>query len=216
MFIIGLSGACRREELKDLLVENVTDQDQVFRIVIPNTKTKIAREFFVTSGSVEGVNMVELTRKYAALRPKHAAHSRFFVSYRNNKCTTLPVGIHTFGNMPKLIATFLKLPNPEEYTGHSFRRSSASLLADSGADIQTVKRHGGWRSNTVAEGYIENSAENKKKISAAILGKKNIPMQQNIQNNVQISNQTNETLSTSLPGVTLTNCRKCIINIYNN
>lgn len=66
--------------------------------------------------------------------------------------------------MPMMIANYLKLPNPNSYTGHTFRRTSATLLADSGADILTLKRHGGWRSNTVAEGYIENSFHNKRKI----------------------------------------------------
>lgn len=213
--IIGLSGACRREELKDLRLENVKDEDQVFRFVIPNTKTKIAREFFVTSGNIEGVNMVQLVRKYASMRPNHTDHCRFFVSYRNNRCTKQPVGIHTFGNIPKIIATFLKLAKPEEYTGHSFRRSSASLLADSGADLLTIKRHGGWRSNSVAEGYIENSTENKKKISAAILGEKSSSLQQDVQNeNVQINSQNNATFSTPVSGINFSNCSKCVVNVY--
>ncbi|CAG9784610.1 unnamed protein product [Diatraea saccharalis] len=52
--------------------------------------------------------------------------------------------------------------------GHSFRTTSATLLADSGADILTLKRHGGWRSNAVAESYIEDSIQNKANISAKI------------------------------------------------
>ncbi|KAJ8910666.1 hypothetical protein NQ315_011184 [Exocentrus adspersus] len=72
--------------------------------------------------------------------------------------------------MPKNIASFLNLPYLEQYTGHCFRRSSTSILADSGADLLTIKRHGGWKSNTVAEGYIDTSKGNKKKIAAKILG----------------------------------------------
>lgn len=65
--------------------------------------------------------------------------------------------------MPKDIAEFLSLPEPELYTGHSFRRTSATLLVDGGADLTTLKRHGGWKSNVVAEGYIEDLLNNKKK-----------------------------------------------------
>ncbi|KAJ8911221.1 hypothetical protein NQ315_014933 [Exocentrus adspersus] len=54
------------------------------------------------------------------------------------------------------------------YTGHCFRRSSTSILADSGADLLTIKRHGGWKSNTVA-GYIDTSKETRRKFSK-ILG----------------------------------------------
>lgn len=35
------------------------------------------------------------------------------------------------------------------------------LLANFGADISVLKRHGGWRSNSVAEAYIEDSLLNK-------------------------------------------------------
>lgn len=38
----------------------------------------------------------------------------------------------------------------------------------SGADIQMLKRHGGWHSTSVAEGYIEESIENKVKMSKMI------------------------------------------------
>ncbi|CAK1541969.1 unnamed protein product [Leptosia nina] len=68
--------------------------------------------------------------------------------------------------MPKEVATFLNLPEAHEYTGHSFRRSSATLLADSGAELLTLKRHGGWRSSSVAEGYIDDSLRNKEEISS--------------------------------------------------
>jgi integrase len=37
--------------------------------------------------------------------------------------------------MGKEIANYLKLPEAENYTGHSFRRSSATILVDAGADI---------------------------------------------------------------------------------
>jgi hypothetical protein len=65
------------------------------------------------------------------------------------------------------------LKNPEEYTGHAFRRSSATLLAESGADTSILKRLGGSKSTNVAEGYVDASIQNKKKIAQMILGKDN-------------------------------------------
>lgn len=47
--------------------------------------------------------------------------------------------------------------------GHSFRRTSATFLAAAGGDILTIKRHGGWRSSTVAESYVESSLSTKKR-----------------------------------------------------
>ncbi|KAJ8968462.1 hypothetical protein NQ317_003607 [Molorchus minor] len=59
----------------------------------------------------------------------------------------------------------LKLPDVACYTDGCLRRSSATLLADAGVDITTIKRHAGWKSTTVAGDYVENSIENKTKIA---------------------------------------------------
>ena len=66
--------------------------------------------------------------------------------------------------MPCQIATFLKLDQPRLYTGHCFQRLSASI-SDTGADFAEIERHGGWKSATVAEGYIDNSVQNRIKIA---------------------------------------------------
>jgi hypothetical protein len=84
--------------------------------------------------------------------------------------TAQPVGVNTIGGIPKKIATALGLSEPANYTGHCFRRSSASLLPDAGADMYTLKRHGGWKSDNVAEGYVETSVQNKKIIATKIMG----------------------------------------------
>lgn len=67
----------------------------------------------------------------------------FFLNYKNGKCTKQVTGKNKIGNMPKEIANYLNLPDPQAYTGHSFRRTSATLLANSGFDITTLKLHGG-------------------------------------------------------------------------
>jgi hypothetical protein len=64
----------------------------------------------------------------------------------------------------------LELPSAKEYTGHCFRRTSASLLANAGADMSVIKRHGAWTSSNVAEGYVDDSLENKKKICKLLAG----------------------------------------------
>ena len=65
--------------------------------------------------------------------------------------------------MPKLIAKFLKKPRPDLQSGHSFRRTSVTLLVDAGAEITELKRYGGWKSTAVAEGYLGDSVNNEKK-----------------------------------------------------
>lgn len=71
--------------------------------------------------------------------------------------------------MGKEIAKCLNLPDPNLYTGHCFRRSSATILIDAGGDITSLKRHGGWKSTTVAENYIDESIQNKVNVANQIL-----------------------------------------------
>lgn len=166
--IFGVHGATRSDELHKLEVSNVDDRKSVIVVSLFDTKTKQNRSFCITDKEC-GVSFLEVVRKYIALRPENVPHNKFFVNYRQRKCTTQPVGINTIYKIPKKIADFLELPNSEMYTGHCFRRSGATMLANSGADLITVKRLGGWKSSSVAESYIEESIGRKIDISNRIL-----------------------------------------------
>lgn len=165
--IFGVAGACRREELTYLLCENVVEQKELFLVKIPDSKTHQSRSFVVT-----GEKNLNLIKKYISLRPKSTPHQRFFVNFQKGKCTNQTVGINKFGKMPSNVAAFLRLPNPETYTGHCYRRSSATMLADAGVDITNLKRLGGWQSTKVAESYVDESMGNKKRIANHILHSK--------------------------------------------
>lgn len=94
---------------------------------------------------------------------------RFFLKYNNGKYYRQVMAIHTIGKVPREVAFYLKLDNPQEYTGHCLRRTSATLLVDSEADVTSLKWHGGWKSSSVAKGYIEESLNNKRDIVMKIL-----------------------------------------------
>ena len=143
-------------ELTNLLTDNVTFMPHQIVVTLCNTKNKTNRTFVINNEQ-----WLLVIRKYYELRPPNTPHQRFFLFYGNNKCSRQPVGMNTFGTMPRKIAEFLRLPNPQSYTGHSFRRSSATLLAAKGVDFLGIKRIGGWKSSTVAEGYIEQSLRDK-------------------------------------------------------
>jgi hypothetical protein len=96
---------------------------------LPNTKTKITREFAITEGNIHGIYFENI---WICVPVKH---HRFFLTYGGGKYTQQPVGRNTIGGIPKKIATALELSEPANYVGHCFRRSSASLLADAGANM---------------------------------------------------------------------------------
>ncbi|XP_073941147.1 uncharacterized protein [Choristoneura fumiferana] len=164
VLVFGLSGACRGKELLTLTVDNIQKHsDELLLVTLPDTKNKQDRSFIIRE------EYKKIVDKYQELRPTDMTNNRFFIQYHNGKCTRQVIGKNKLSSIPREIASFLNLPSPEMYTGHCFRRTSATLLADSGADLTLIKRHGGWKSSTVAEGYIEESVENKSKISSKLV-----------------------------------------------
>ncbi|XP_061723705.1 uncharacterized protein LOC133529938 [Cydia pomonella] len=155
--ILGIMGACRRQELHNLKNNNIIDAQETLVVHIMNTKNRIDRTFTVTG------KYYHICKKYMILRPDNCNDLNFFVRYANGKCFAQNIGLNTFGQLGKNVASYLGLLNPELYTGHCFRRTSATLLVDAGGDVTSLKRHGGWKSTTVAESYIDNSIASKKK-----------------------------------------------------
>lgn len=146
----------------NITLADVESDTTLQAISLPCTKTKKERKFVING------EYLKIVKAYQQLRPSDVTTNRFFLNYQNGKCTKQVIGKNKIGGMPKQIATYLNLPNPELYTGHCFRRTSATLLADSGANLTTIKRHGGWKSDQVAEGYIEESIQNKYNITSKL------------------------------------------------
>jgi hypothetical protein len=47
------------------------DLGEFMKIILPITKTKVPREFRLTKGHFKDLNLVDMVRKYATLRPSH-------------------------------------------------------------------------------------------------------------------------------------------------
>lgn len=103
---------------------------------------------------------------------------------------------------------FSKLARPEGL----HRRTSATLLVDSGGDITSLKRHGGWKSTKVAEGYIENSIQSKLEIANKILGGgKAVDSHPEIVPCTSASSASGSVVRGT--GINISNCNNCIITL---
>lgn len=118
--------------------------------------------------------------------------------------------------MPKVIASFLKLPNPELYTGHCFRRSSVSHLANTGSDLITIKRHGGWKSSAVAEGYIDSSLQRKIEVAHVLSDTNMASSSSEVESSINLKVQ--ESSIKKLPGINIhaKDTSTVSFNIYGN
>ena len=155
--IFGITGAIRKGEYCSIKTTDIEDYGSHLLITVRNTKTHNPRHFVV----VDELHY-NIYKKYQALRPKNTESDRFFMNYQNGKCTHQFIGINKFGKMPKKIAQFLKLPDVDLYTGHSFRRTSAQFLNDCAANVRIRRRPG--RPNDDTESNIGDSENNKRKI----------------------------------------------------
>ena len=144
------------------------EQGQLLLVSLPDTKNSKPRSFTINEEFAKIIN------KYRILRPKNATVDRFFLNFQNGKCSIQPIGKNKIAGMPKHIAAWLKLPNPENYTGHAYRRTGATLLANGEGTMLDLKLLGGWLSDKVAGEYVENSLLNKRKIANLIMSSINV------------------------------------------
>ena len=126
---MGMAGGCRSDELVHMRVEHLEKQGNLIVVHIPKTKTYIKRQFTVDN------EFRKYIHKYMALRPADLPDGRLFLNYQKGVCTHQFIGKNKIAEMPKLIATFLKLPEAEMYTGHAVRRTSATFLAEAGINM---------------------------------------------------------------------------------
>lgn len=101
----------------------------------------------------------------------------------------LPMGINYLYAIPKTIAETLSLPNPEKFTGHSFRRSSATHLADAGASSVDLRRQFNWKDDQTANRYIINSKSRNTHVAKMI--------QQNVSTSVEATATSSTTVNTA-------------------
>lgn len=92
----------------------------------------------------------------------------------------------TFSSLLKLAENFLLQYFLSWWWGREIGHEyfSAACLANAGADMDSIKRHGGWKSSRVAEGHIRQSLNYKRKkeseIASGISGDKWIQKKQKI------------------------------------
>ncbi|XP_044745426.1 uncharacterized protein LOC123307256 isoform X2 [Coccinella septempunctata] len=154
LLIMGIMGASRRDELYKMKTTDCRDLGSAAVLVrIPNRKTNVSRKFTLTG------LFYDVYKKYRELRPAEVGHNYFFLNYQKTKCSVQRVGINKIGYTGKRIAEYLKLPNPELYTGHCFRRSSGTIPP--GRGLRSLKRYGCWNLQTLEESDDEESMNEK-------------------------------------------------------
>lgn len=171
MSLIGIIGALRHTELYELMLEDIVDRGEELFVTIRSTKPHRAKSFICQRNPDQQLCPVAIYRRYLRTRPvadklskaRSPPGSAVWLRYERGKSTCQRIGKKTIAECPPRIATFLKLSEPDLYTGHAFRRTGATCAVNNGADLLQLKRLGDWKSDSVAQGYLEDSVPEKRK-----------------------------------------------------
>ncbi len=69
----------------------------------------------------------------------------------------LPMGKNMIGKVPHDVATRMNLSKPEDYTFHSYRRTSATSAANGGMTSEQMQGFFGWKHASMCQEYISTS-----------------------------------------------------------
>ena len=87
--------------------------------------------------------------------PSHAFNNMNVSASKLSSSDKQRMGKDKIKQVAKEVANRLNLQG--RFSGHSFRRTGATILAMKGVSIIQLKKWGRWKSGTVAQGYVDTS-----------------------------------------------------------
>jgi len=173
---IAWSGGLRCHELHRLKIENLHWSSEGCRISFTHSK-QLAEEKENTI--LVPYNMDERSMCLASKIKTYLealgdlatdASQPLFHGCPKNAFVKSPMGINVLRNIGKDVASLLRLPDANSYTGHSWRRSCATQVAAQGATSVDMKRQFGWRQETTAMRYIDKNQQHQIRMASMATG----------------------------------------------
>ena len=118
-FIFALSGTCTCNEIHGMMSNDVKFDGPSITFKIENPKYGIEKKFVITSEPY-----FNIVKTYMGSRPLDLGESKFFLEYRNEKCTKKPIGKLKMHRLPETVSEYLNIPNADTYSWKSLRKSS--------------------------------------------------------------------------------------------
>jgi integrase len=149
--VLGVYGALRCDEIAHLEFKHFTipDEGAITCNLHFDTKSGKAEKsekggntFFIPDDDVGGA--ASIRRLIGQLNHDGITDGRIFRDYNTKKCMFQKpiVGKNPIADYPHRIAKELGLPHAKGFTGHAFRRTGATILADAGSTTKNLMRHG--------------------------------------------------------------------------
>lgn len=160
----GVSGSLKRDELCYLTTDDIEDDGTMLLIRVMKPGATTWKSF-----TVENSEFYAIYKRYVALRPQNIRTNRFFLQCKKGACTHQVIGVNKFGAMPRQIALYLNLKNPDVFTGHSFKRTATSLNNEGGY-MSILNKSKIKPTSRLAQRVMEESICLKRQISQLLTG----------------------------------------------
>jgi integrase len=178
---LSYSGGLRTTELKNLKYRNLSDSPAGIWVDYTPAKqrgeVKTSRFLVPINPESPGACYASHVRAYMTAVKKSLGSNQldadselFRQCLKGGGYSKVPMGINLLYKIPGEVATRLNLQDPMKYTGHSFRRSSATQMANAGATSTDLRRFYHWKNDSTANQYIDKSAVHGERIGNMIAG----------------------------------------------
>lgn len=160
LILAGFFGALRRSELVAITWEDIHFVEEGVTIQIKRSKTDqtgIGQTCAIPIAQTKLCAMRALKEWQVLSQQNTGPVFRAINKHQQIQQSALtPLSV---SHILKKVAHSAKLPNPENYSGHSLRRGFATAASKKGVPIVAIMRQGRWRHEGTVYGYIEEGKQ---------------------------------------------------------
>ena len=179
---LAFCGGLRCAELKSIKVGDLTQDDEGMWVHYFHAKQKgeEKKNRFLVPFDRNNPHMCFASRvlSYSNSKPQIQPDEDLFHKSLKEGYGKAVMGVNYLAKTGRMLAAELGLEDPDAYTGHCFRRTAATEAANAGANTLQMKRHFGWKQESTALKYTEETKERARKMARFLTG--------NEQNDVEV------------------------------
>ncbi len=159
MSIVSFFGGLRIQECQDLVLERIIRNNDGYKITHSRKKQRSDQRESVFIVPAAGGFADRLAVYLDKVNSEVNAYTGrdWWTGTRGTHLRGVPIGKNMVGKVPHDVATRLGLPNAEDYTFHSYRRTSATSAANGGMTAEQMQGFFGWKNSSMCQEYISTS-----------------------------------------------------------
>jgi hypothetical protein len=157
--IVAFFGGLRLTECNDLVLEKMVRTNDGYKITHSRCKQRSdqrATAFLVPAEGGFADRLGEYLEKVSSDLNVFTGRV-WWTGTKGQRLKNSGMGKNTVGKVPHDVARRLKLDNPDDYTFHSYRRTSATTAANGGMTSEQMQGFYGWKSASMCQEYISTS-----------------------------------------------------------